>query len=411
MKVELKPTIIDALPAAPHGKRAYAWDLLVPGFCVRVSDKGAKSFCLSVKLPGKTNTQILTIGAVGQFTLAEARDVARDWKIAVNKGANPKADAKAADQAVAKQAEDTVKNSFRARAAEWQGIALSGLRARTRTDIAATMNNKLIPVWGDRAVDTLGTKEIADQIKVLATTLGAGAARTALSHLKTFYTWLANDGTVPFSPCAAISGQRLLGKAGIRKRVLNDAELAQVWFATETLEQGLRQIYQLLILTGCRRNEITHASWSEIDLQEKVWVIPAERMKAGRVHVLPLTPMMIAVINSIPRNGSALVFPNGNGAAWRLGEREKTKIARACGFSDWVNHDLRRTMRTRLSSKLLGISKDIAERMIAHSQGVLDDIYNQFAYIDEKREGFQAWNDEVARIVGRHDANVVRLAA
>ena len=68
-------------------------------------------------------------------------------------------------------------------------------------------------------------------------------------------------------------------------------------------------------------------------------------------------------------------------------------------------------MRTGLSPKAMGIPKDIAERMIAHSQGKLDGIYNKFAYIDEKRAGFEAWCNYVAGVARRHDANPAKRRA
>jgi integrase len=60
-------------------------------------------------------------------------------------------------------------------------------------------------------------------------------------------------------------------------------------------------MYRLLMLSGLRRNEVAEAQWREFDLKKKIWTIPAERMKGGAAHVVPLTDEMLALLSSLPR--------------------------------------------------------------------------------------------------------------
>ena len=87
----------------------------------------------------------------------------------------------------------------------------------------------------------------------------------------------------------------------IGQRVLKDYEIAAYWRAAEAMGYPFGKLFQLLLLTALRRNEAANARWGEIDMAAKLWVIPAERMKGGSAHAVPLTPEISALLESLPR--------------------------------------------------------------------------------------------------------------
>ena len=119
-------------------------------------------------------------------------------------------------------------------------------------------------------------------------------------------------------------------------------------------------IYRLLLLSGLRLNEVADAVWSEFDLAKGIWTIPAARMKGkngkARPHSVPLTADILAILRSLPRfNRGEHLFSatNGETSVWitdkvkrRLDAAMTEKLGR---LPPWVNHDLRRTLRSRLS--------------------------------------------------------------
>jgi integrase len=105
-----------------------------------------------------------------------------------------------------------------------------------------------------------------------------------------------------------------------------------------------------LILTGQRLNDITKLSWFEIDFDKKLITIPAARMKSKRAHSIPLTPLALSILKSIPRQRGDFVFSTSNGrkpfAGW---SKAKTTLDKKSGVTVGVLHDCRRSFRTRIA--------------------------------------------------------------
>jgi integrase len=220
--------------------------------------------------------------------------------------------------------------------------------------------------------------------------------------------------------------------------VLTDAELAAIWRATDGADDHDR-IARLLMLTGCRRDEIGRMRWSEV--AGDLWTIPPARTKDELAHEVPLPALAVAQLP--PRR---MVRHDGKGAArprdtvfgkldtgfagWsrckeRLDKRMATKSAETfreehgrepvdgeAEVEPWRLHDLRRTMVTRLND--LGLAEPhIVEATVNHvsgkaKQGVAG-VYNRAAYRDQKRAALAAWADHIASLVGQSTENVVTL--
>jgi integrase len=180
------------------------------------------------------------------------------------------------------------------------------------------------------------------------------------------------------------------------------------------------------MLTGARLSEAAESSWGEFSQTE--WTVPGARFKSGQVHIVPLTPAMKTLLASLPRwTGGDYLFSTTNGRLPVCGfngnvkirlDREMAKTWRALGRvvgtdrrgavpENWTPHDLRRTVRTRLSA--LRVPENIAEMVIGHSKRGLARIYDQHRYADEIREALVAWNNLLESIVEPPASNIVPL--
>ena len=133
------------------------------------------------------------------------------------------------------------------------------------------------------------------------------------------------------------------------------------------------------------------------------WTIPAERNKSNRTLVLPLSPMVIELIRSIPKTIDDRVFPaRGNDSASPSGfSKSKRRLDAASEVADWTLHDLRRTAATGMAR--LGVAPHVVERILNHTTGVLGGvagIYNRFEYLPEMRMGLEIWNEHVKSVTG-----------
>ena len=209
--------------------------------------------------------------------------------------------------------------------------------------------------------------------------------------------------------------RRALGKGLVRKakpqtRILSDSELAALWRATAGLSYPAGPFVRLLLLTGQRLREVAEMTWPEIDLDKRLWSIPADRMKADAAHIVPLSPEAAAILEGLPRWTGPFVFTSTSGrrpTANFSGIKERLD-ALLPGIDPWRFHDLRRTMRTGLSA--LRIADTVSELCIAHTQKGLHKVYDQHSYLDEKRRAFELWAGRLLSIVEpAASRNVVQL--
>jgi integrase len=238
-----------------------------------------------------------------------------------------------------------------------------------------------------------------------------GACRSSVSRLRTFFGWaIANDLTEG-DPTA---GVRKPAKEVARNRVLTDEEIIAFWSGTEQLGAPFGHLFRLLLLTAQRKSEVAGIRWSELDLAGRIWTIPGARAKNGKPHMVHLNALACEVLEEVPRVTDQDLLFSGNGRTPASGfskpkDRLDAAIMVAAG---WVLHDLRRTAITGMAR--LGIAPHVADRVLNHQAGTIRGVaavYNQFAYVDERRAALEAWGRFVESLVRPVPSNVVPLTA
>ncbi len=142
--------------------------------------------------------------------------------------------------------------------------------------------------------------------------------------------------------------------------------------------------------------------WNEINLDARTWSIPAERTKSDRAHVVPLSPLAVGVIASIPRVHDELVFPSqGQDARTFSGfSKAKRRLDALADVTEWTLHDLRRSAATILAQ--LGVAPHVVERILNHTTGTLGGvagIYNRFGYLPEMRAALELWAGHIGGLI------------
>jgi integrase len=226
-------------------------------------------------------------------------------------------------------------------------------------------------------------------------------AHNLLGHAKTFFNWCMEKDLVQSSPAAAISGERLIGARKPRSRVLNDDELRAFWTATGKMTYPYGPMLRMLLLTGQRESEVAEARWDEFDLPSKLWRISPERFKSDAVHIVPLSDDVLALLQELPRwvGGDFLFSSSGGRRPATAFSGAKAQLNALMGNPPpFVIHDLRRTVRTRLSG--LRIADPVAELVIGHGRRGIQRVYDQHQFVEEMREALAAWALKLQAIVG-----------
>lgn len=258
-----------------------------------------------------------------------------------------------------------------------------------------------------RDVASLTRADIAERLDALARESGPVAADRARTALSSFYSWLVQRRSDVSNP---VIGTAKIADETPRERALTDAELVAVWNAANPSDDFGR-IVRLLILTGCRRNEISALTWSEVHLSEAAGEseirLPGARTKNGRSHVVPLSGVAVSTLRAIVRTERDYVFGRAR-KGFSGHSRCKAALDAKSGVTGWVLHDLRRTVRTGLGR--LGIAPHVAEAAVNHLPPKLIRTYDVNAYETEKRVALDTWAAHVATILARAEgANVTCL--
>ena len=279
------------------GKRYDVMDTDVPGFGVRVSEIGQKTFILIARYPGSPNPTRRALGEYPALSLQKARERARDWRELIQKGLDPKAEEDRLRRTELRKQQTT----FASVAEDYIERHVKGQRKAKDTE--REIRKELIDHWDNRPVASITREDMVGLIESIARRPAPYTAHIVLGHARSLFNWAINRGTygLETSPCDRVKPSTLIGAKQPRQRVLNDAELASLWKGSETLGYPFGPLYKLLLLTGARKNEMAGARWREIDLKKKLWTVPPERFKSNASHLVPLSDAAIAIIEALPR--------------------------------------------------------------------------------------------------------------
>jgi integrase len=248
-------------------------------------------------------------------------------------------------------------------------------------------------------------RTIATRMSRIAATSGPVESNRVRSSLAAFFAWCIREGLTETNPAAGGSK----APERVRERVLTAAELKAIWAATAS-DRDHDTIVRLLMLTGCRANEIGGLRWSEIE-GDRI-LLPAGRTKNSRAHIVPLAPAARTILDGRPRRDDRdFVFGRDHDRGFTGWSSTKAELDARIGAAvkPWVHHDLRRTMATGMAE--IGIAPHIIESCLNHVSGFrrgIHGVYNRATYEEPMRHALNAWADHLLAIVeGRRAAKKV----
>lgn len=384
---------------AHAGQRYEIMDSVTRGFGVRVYDSGRKSFFLVSRYPGSPNPTRRSLGEYPTYSLAEAREKAEQWRKLIRDGKDPKVEEERRRRAELRSTESNF-----ARVAE-EYIRLRVKNHRQHADAERSIRKYLIGRWGAMQVGDIARENVVDLVEDIGSSAPA-MARNVFGHARTLFNWAINRGKygLETSPCDRVRIAELIGERELRKRVLSDTELKALWDASASLGYPFGDVYRFLMLTGARKNEVAGARWREIDLDKRIWTVPLERFKSNVQHIVPLSGAAMELLDGLPRFTVDHLFSSSHGRNPVLDfdrpkKRADALMAEILGHrpTPWVVHDIRRTVRTRLSS--LRVPDRVAELIIGHGGKGLQRVYDQHSYEPEMREALELWANRLHDIL------------
>jgi integrase len=377
-----------SLPIGKHDH--FEWDDSLPSFGVRIRGE-SKHWVIQYRVGPQSRRE--SLGDVKKIRLDDARKIARQRFAQAELGTDP-----AAERAKARRAAAAIKLTLANVAARYLDAKRDTLRTSTYVRAERYFNVLFAPL-ADQPIDSIDRGAVAARLQDISKAHGRSAAHAARANLSALFNWAAREGLCAVNPVSHTNDP----SAGIkpRERVLTDQELVAVWNACADDDFG--RIVRLLILLGCRREEIGGLRWSEINFDTGVMTIPGERTKNHRALALTLPPVALDILRSAKqREGREYVFGNRGGSfcAWSyatIALNARITAAEGKPLAHWTLHDLRRTYRSGLGK--LGVRPDVAELAINHVKGGIQAVYDKYKYEREIQAALALWADFVLSAV------------
>lgn len=417
----LTDVALRAALAKAQTRRVELPDGTVPGLTIRIGP-GAATWSLQLRVTGaggvsarghrKTGRRLrISVGEYPVVTIESARAQANVYLDQAKRGISPTVALEKAATAGGLTIDALAKTFLEGY------VRMKGLRAYLKYEGAIRVH--IVPRIGKVVADLLEREQVRELVKNVMVRVprrkggkdrprgGKEAARTVLGVLRKMINWGMREELLTRSTNPATGMEDNLPKKRKKERVLSTDEARIVWEAAGTLGHPFGPVYQLILLTGSRPGEWSacHRDW--IDLKQALNVTPADNYKSGHVHVVPLVPLAVKILDdAMTRHrgqSGDYIFSGTDGekplSGWtKAHERMMRAVCAVTGeraMKRWTPQDLRRTVATRIAEQLGIGGEQLIQRVLGHSDGSVTAIYNRYGYVKEMRSVLEQWVREL----------------
>lgn len=366
------------------------------GLHLLVKESGARSWVYRFMLRGRSRDVGLGAAGLGGLSLSDARDAASVLRVQVKAGVDPLTarDRLAAEALAAEQAAKVAGITFKAVAETYIATNEDGWRnEKHRQQWRNTLATYVYPVVGELPVSDVATAHVLQILEPIWKDKAETASRvrgrmeTILDAAKARGYRNGENPARWRGHIAQILPARSRLTRGHHKAMAYDAIPAFVGKLRER-EAVAALALEFTILTGARTGETIGATWDEVDLQKAIWIVPAERMKAGKEHRVPLSPRAVEILEATKALGKDALFPAAKGGAMSgmamtmLLRRMKVDVTVhgfRSGFRDWA-------------AECTGYAHEVAEMALAHAiENKVERAYRRGDLFDKRRRLMSDW--------------------
>ena len=363
------------------------------GLRLVVSPTGARKWVLRLTVRGKRRE--MGLGSYPAISLAKAREDAAEYRSVAAQRGDPLSARRTKHQGIP---------TFTSCAAQYIRAHRRGWKnAKHARQWVSTLKTYARPKIGDKTVDTISTEDILGTLSPIWTSKNETAKRVQgrIENILDFAA--AHQYRDALNP-ARWRGHldKLLPKPSRVKRVRHHPAMpyedVPAFMAELVKDRSISaQALRFLILTAGRTGEVLQATWSEIDLANAIWTVPAERMKARREHRVPLSDAAYSIVTGLPRvEGNPFLFPGTRSGA-PLSNMALLQHMRGMGYGvggdrgDYVPHGFRSSFRD-WSGEVSSFPRDVAEMALAHViQNKVEAAYRRGDLFQKRRAMMQEW--------------------
>ena len=375
------------------GNAVILWDTELVGFGVRISPKRKVAYFAN-KWQGGTNGshKRITLGHFPLMTVQSARNNAikelADASNGIDISARKKEKRKQLEQIAQADTVTSAVTLYLSRRSKPGSKYWKEVEQMLKRDLISVFPAKtpLASVTKGKLRDIIETKQDKSQ----------SAARYLYAVLSPFFNFCVERELIPASPLSSIKSPSAVSP---RQRILTEDEILLFWQACNSLGYPFGPIFKLLLLTGQRRNEAGGMRWSELDLAKQTWIIPANRTKNKKQHLVHLSTQAIEIIGTIPKLSDEFVFTQTLKSPVSGFSKAKAKLDQIIKLPSWRLHDLRRSAASIMRG--LRTSKDVVEIVLNHTSGErggLVSVYQRHELLEERKEAIIKLGQHISEI-------------
>lgn len=356
------------------------------GLQLVVKASGAKSWILRVQHNGRRRD--IGLGSFSDVGPAEARERAVETRKVIRGGGDPTGLKNDSGRISGRP------TTFRELATSYhEDRKASWKNAKHREQWLSTLETYAFPVFGDQPVDRVDSRDVLDCLKPIWNAKPETARRVLQRVLRVLNYARGMGHREHEAPTQSIRAALGKQRSQVRHHAsLPYAEMPELMTKLEAASGVGAMALRFAIVTAARSGEVRGAQWNEMDLVKKTWTIPAERMKAGRAHAVPLSPAALAILEDakgLRKKPEGFVFPSSRGIA--LSDMTLLKAIRAASDQNPTVHGCRTSFRVWAAEKT-SFPAAAAEAALAHTiPNKAEAAYHRTDYLDIRRSLMADW--------------------
>ncbi|EEU6327739.1 tyrosine-type recombinase/integrase [Salmonella enterica] len=360
------------------------------GLFLIVKTSGKKLWRFRYQRPATKQRTMMGLGAFPALSLADARGLRADYLALLANGIDPQIQAEVAEE----QQQIALDSIFSTVAANWFKLKSKSVTPDYAKDIWRSLKKDVFPAIGEIPVQQIKARTLIEALEPIKARGALETVRRLVQRINEIMIYAVNTGLIDANPASGI-GMAFEKPKKQNMPTLRPEELPKLMHSLvmSNLSVSTCCFIEWQLLTLVRPSEASGARWAEIDLDTKLWTIPAERMKAKREHIVLLSPQALEILDVMKPISAHRehVFPSRNDPKQAMNSQTANAALKRIGFGGkLVAHGLRSIASTAMNEA--GFSPDIIEAALAHSdKNEVRRAYNRSTYLEQRKDLMSWW--------------------
>lgn len=360
------------------------------GLFLIVKTSGKKLWRFRYQRPSTKQRTMMGLGAFPALSLADARGLRADYLALLANSIDPQVQA----EVVEEQQQIALDSIFSTVAANWFQLKSKSVTPDYAKDIWRSLEKDVFPAIGEIPVQQIKARTLVEALEPIKARGALETVRRLVQRINEIMIYAVNTGLIDANPASGV-GMAFEKPKKQNMPTLRPEELPKLMrsLVMSNLSVPTRCLIEWQLLTLVRPSEASGARWAEIDLDAKLWTIPAERMKAKREHIVPLSPQALEILDVMKPISShrEYVFPSRNNPKQPMNSQTANAALKRIGYGQkLVAHGLRSIASTAMNEA--GFNSDVIETALSHvDKDEVRRAYNRALYIEQRKELLSWW--------------------